>query len=208
MVEFCTSSCQGSTVVEAVGSSALPWRFFYTKEQIRNRHIYIYREREICVYIYIYDILDLKTPQSTGRHTRNAYLPHTWKKYSLAFWSCREHFALIFVLGLGRNFNIRTSPTAVTTSCASFFDLCIFRKLILGSMTFWTLRPDDYIYFIIWPPTITFASFFYFCIFRKLILRSMTFWTLRPDDYIYFIIWSPTITFASLLICVFPRSSF
>ncbi len=84
----------------------------------------------------------------------------------------------------------------------------IFQNLILGSMTFWAPQPDDYICFIIWPPTITFASFLDFCIFRKLILGSMTFWTLRPDDYIYFIIWPPTITFASFLIFVFSGSSF
>ncbi len=36
-----------------------------------------------------------------------------------------------------------------TITVALFLDFFIFRKLILGSMTFWTLRPNDYIYFII-----------------------------------------------------------
>ncbi len=41
----------------------------------------------------------------------------------------------------------------------------ISQNLILGSMAVWAPQPDDYIYFIIWPPTNTFASFliFVFC---------------------------------------------
>ena len=45
-----------------------------------------------------------------------------------------------------------------TITFAPYWNFVILWKLILGSMTFWTLRPDDYINFISGHLTITFTS--------------------------------------------------